>query len=160
MGSEQRWYNLWLLPNIKAVGTEVIVVAEDRVAFRSYPLLDVFSTSAQLTPPLRDPSKVFVESITIKGEMQITSAVLYLTIVAYGPTGVLTSTFNGHAMHDHMPHGLINIEQPASDAPLAGDNALNQSFRVSPLAPFHIPGGEGYIAHGETAIGAALGSSA
>ena len=142
------------------MGLEDIEVPEGRVAFMPYRLLDVFSTSAQLTPPLRDPSKVFVGTITIKGEMQITSAVLYRTMVVYGPTGVLTSTFDGHALNDHMPRGLINIEQPASDAPLAAGNALNQSFRVSPLAPFHIPGVEGYVSHGGTAIGAALGSCA
>ena len=81
-------------------------------------------------------------------------------MVASGPTALLSASFNGCPPDDHILRGIVNIEQPAAEAPLSATNPVNLVFRSSALAPFHHAGVEGFISLGGTAIGASLGPNA
>ena len=52
-------------------------------------MLNIFAVSPHLNPPLNNPGKVYVESISLKADMRVSSSVLYRTMVASVPTEVL-----------------------------------------------------------------------
>ena len=94
IGSGRGWRNVRLQIDTTAEEIEGIDIAEQKPAFLSYPLLNIFAVSPQLAPPLDNPAKVYVESITFKAQMRAFSAVQYRTMIASGPTDGLTPSVN------------------------------------------------------------------
>ena len=120
----------------------------------------IVTISTHLNPLLNNPTKVYVESISVKAQLRATCSVQYRTMVASGPTALLSASFNGCPPNNHISLGIVNIEQPAAEAPLSATNPVNQVLWSSALAPFHHAGIEGFISLGGTAVGASLGPNA
>ena len=160
LGSERRWRNVRLQTDPGADLVEDIDIAGKKPAFLCYPLPNIFVVSTHLHPLLNNPTKVYVESISVKAQLRATCSVQYRTMVASGPTALLSASFNGCPPDDHISRGIVNIEQRAAVAPLSATNPVNQVFRSSALAPFHHAGVVGFISLGGTAIGSSLGPNA
>ena len=160
LGSERRWRNVRLQTDPGADLVEDIDIAGKKRAFLCYPLLNIFAVSPHLHPLLNNPTKVYVESISIKAQLRATSCVQYRTMVVSGPTALLSALFNGSPPDDHISRGIVTIWQPAAEATLSATNLVNQVFRSSALAPFHHAGVEGFISLGGKAVGASLGLNA
>ena len=158
--SKRQWQSLRLQSDPGAQGVEDIEIAPEKPAFLTYLMLIIFAVSSHLNPPLNNPGKVYVESISLTAEMRVSSSVLCRTMVASGPTEVLMPSFTGQPTGDHIARARATIKQPAANAPLLASNPVNQVFRVSPLAPFHHAGVEGFISHVGTGVGASLGPNA
>ena len=160
LGSKRRWRNVRLQPDPGADPVEDIDIAGKKPAFLCYPLLNIFAVSPHLHPLLNNPTKVYVESISVKAHLRATCSVQYRTMVASGQTALLSASFNGCPPDDHISPGIVTIEQPAAEAPLSATNPVNQVFWSSALAPFYHAGVEVFISLGGTAMGASLGPNA
>ena len=120
----------------------------------------IVTISTHLNPLLNNPTKVYVESISVKAQLRATSSIQYRMMVALESTALLSASFNGCPPNNHISHGIVNIEQPAAEGPLSATNPVNQDFWSSALAPFHHPGVEGLFSLAGTAVGASLGPNA
>ena len=94
LGSERQWRNVPIQTDTSAEEIDGIDIAEKKLAFLCYPLLNIFAVAPQLTPPRNNPAKVYVESITVKAQIRASSAVQYRTMIVSGPTDGLTPSFN------------------------------------------------------------------
>ena len=158
--SERRWRNVCVQTDPGTNLVEDIDIAGKKPAFLCYPLLNIFAVSPHLHPLLNNPTKVYIESISVKAQLRATCSVQYRAMVASGRTALLPASFNGCPPDDHISRGIVNIEQPAAEAPLPATNPVNQVFRSSALAPFYHAGVEWFISLGGTAMGASLGPNA
>ena len=160
LGSERRWRNVRLQTDPGANLVEDIDIAGKMPAFFCYSLLNIFAVSPHLHPLLNNPTKVYIESISVKAKLRATYRVQYGTMVPSGPMALLSASFNRCPPDNHISFGIVTIEQPAAEAPLSATNLVNQVFRSSALAPFPHAGVDGFISLGDTAIGASPGPNA
>ena len=156
LGSERRWRKVRLEMDPGADLVEDIDIAGKKPAFLCYHLLNIFAVPPHLHPLLNNPTKVYIESMSVKAQLRATCGIQYRTMVASEPTALLSASFNGCPLEDHISHGIVTIEQPAAEAPLSATNPVNQVFQSSTLAPFHHAGVEEFISLGGAAIGAYL----
>jgi len=75
LGSERRWRDVRLQATNTAATIKDIEKDQDVPPYIWYPLCNLFSTA--LAPALRDPSKVYVEYLSIKAERRLVSSVLH-----------------------------------------------------------------------------------
>ena len=118
LGSDRRWRNVCLQMEPGADLVEDIDSAGKMPAFLCYPLLNIFAVSPHLHPLLNNPTKVYVESISVKAQLRATCSVQYRTMVASGPTALVSASFNGCPPDDHISRGIVTIEHPATEASL------------------------------------------
>ena len=160
LGFQRRCRNVGLQTDPVADLVEDIDIAGTKPAFLCYPLLNIFVVSPNLHPLFNNPTKVYVESNSVKAHLCATCSVQYRTMLASGLMALRSASFNGSPPDHHISRGIVTIEQPAAQAPLSATNPVNQVFRSSALSPFQHPGVEGFISLGGRAVGASLGPNA
>ena len=78
------------------------------------------------TPPaLNNPTNVYMESISVKGQMRPTCSVQYRTMIASGPMALLSASFNGCPPENHISRGIVNIEQQVAEVQLSVTNPVS-----------------------------------
>jgi len=168
LGSERRWGDVRLQATNTASSVKDIETDQDVLPYLWYPLCNLFSTA--LTPALCDPSKVYVEYLTIKAELPLLSSVLHRSMLVSGPLDVLGAAFRTPARGDTFDRATRPFTPPDRDTEMAegvhtvptppAATLADTEFRLSPISPFRIPGVEGFRPLGGIAVSATLGPNA
>ena len=165
LDSKKRGRDVCLQATNTALTVKDIETDADIVPYIWYTLCNLFSTA--LTPTLPDPSKLYIEYLTIKAEMRLVSSVLHRSMVASQPLNILPSTFRTATTGDTFARDTITFTPPDRDTEMAegvqtvptlpATTLAYTVFRLPPISPFHIPGVEGFRSLGSTVVGATLG---